>query len=219
MVKSSITTYPGSGSYYVICDICGIKLRRNEATLVVNKYSPNKNLLVCHKDLDEKNDKDRPIVARETLMPDPKYVRQEVSDSYLPNVISDRLASKPNLLTATLSPLENVIQLTWFGPDDAGSSRILGYQITRSSPQFHFDVIIEVSTDSDATYYIDEDADINLSYTYTVSAITDVGIGARSDYGFYPSQQVSSNISYVEDGNGLIIQDGNGEYILDGASF
>lgn len=211
--------HPGSGYNFVICDICGKKLRSKDAHLVTAQYSPFKGCLVCANCTDEKNDKDRPYLPRIEKPLNPKYIRQEPVDQYVENENSDRLASKPRNLVATLDPIEDYIQLTWDGPLDAGSGMIVGYQVTRASPQLAYDLVIEDNTNLEASYYLDTEADINEEYTYTVRAITDVGDGAISDYGYYPAQHVSSSISYVLDGNNLIVQDGTGAYIEDGSSF
>lgn len=211
-------THPGSGYNFVICDICGKKLRSKDAQLVTAKYSPFKGLLVCADCVDEKNNKDRPYIPRVERPLNPRHIRQEQQDQYVDNTNSDRLSGAPKNLVATRDSMGEGIQLTWDGPDNPGTGRITGYQVTRANPQFAYDFIIEVNTDSPATYYLDTEADLTEEYTYTVAAVTDVGVGARSDYGFYPAQTVSSYIIYIMDGNNLVIQDGNGEYLLDGAS-
>ncbi len=212
---SSSISHPGSGYNYVICDICGKKLRSKDAHLVTAKYSPFKGCLVCANCVDEKNDKDRPYIPRVEKPLNPTFIRSEPADQYVVNENSDRLASKPRNLIVTLDPIEDYIQLTWDGASDPGSGMIIGYQITRANPQLSYESIVEDNTNSAATYYLDTTADIDEEYTYTVRAITDVGDGAISDYGYYPNQKVSSSIVYIYDGNGLVIQDGNSEYLLD----
>lgn len=76
--------YPGDGHYYVICDICGKKMRAKEARLATDIY--HKNMLVCKEDYDIDNPQSY-VKAGRTLPPPPAlYNRTESEDVFIDNV-------------------------------------------------------------------------------------------------------------------------------------
>ena len=73
--------YPGEGYYYVLCDICGTKIRAKEAILITDKYSDKANLLVCKADADKTNPQARIRARKDRIIDDSKFIRSEPVDS------------------------------------------------------------------------------------------------------------------------------------------
>ncbi len=192
----SSTKHPGSGYIYVICDVCGRKIRRKDAILIKDKYNTQNNLLVCKQDADKTNPQSIPYTVKERPIADPKSIRVEQPDTYTAEQAT-RLPGAPRNLKAKAGHFSNQVELTWEGPIDGGSSRITGYQITRSDPQYMPQVVILDSTDGDVTAYTDATADIDTLYTYQISAINSAGVGEPSNIAPYPKQVEESDVNYL----------------------
>ena len=210
-MKSGIR-HPGSGYVYVICDVCGRKIRRKDAILIKDKYNTQNNLLVCKQDADKTNPQSIPYTVKERPIADPKSIRVEQPDTYTEEQAT-RVPGAPKNLKAKTGHFSNQVELTWEGPDDGGSSRITGYQITRSSPQYMPQVVILSSTNGDVTAYTDTTADIDTLYTYQISAINSAGVGEPSNIAPYPKQVEESDVNY------LIPSFSNDAFLLDTGNY
>lgn len=178
--------YPGQEYMKVICDVCRGEFYRKDTVLVKNKYNFQYGQVVCFKDLDEINEqvlpnksRDRPVKSPETLRP-PKDPVFDVNEN------DDRLPSAPRAGYTQPHPLNNTIDLFWQGPEDSGSSGIIGYKIARATPQLSSYTVIDADTETGATYYSDLTADVTLKYSYKVAAINSFGVGSYSIDFFWP---------------------------------
>ena len=73
----SLTSHPGDGWYYAICDVCGFKFRRKELILITDKYNQLYNLLVCKQDYTEAHPQNYLKYAKERPMRKLKNTRPE----------------------------------------------------------------------------------------------------------------------------------------------
>lgn len=81
--------YPGDGWYYVLCDICGCKVRRKDATAMRRDpryYGSSASLLVCKRDADEPNLSDYVRGVKERKVP--VSTRGEPTDTFIDEVIT-----------------------------------------------------------------------------------------------------------------------------------
>ena len=193
--------YPGEGYYYIICDVCGRKIRRKDAIYIRNRYNLQNRLLVCPKDADKENPQARPFKAREYKAP--KLVRTEPSDDYLTNTFY--APSAPVQLKASGSPISDNIVLSWLGPDDTGSSPITGYIIYRAIPQLGENLVLNANTGSNATFYEDLTTPVGTFCTYQIAAINAAGISPLSAVAYYPYENVSTNVIYITTNQGPTI--------------
>ena len=74
--------HPGDGYHYVICDVCGKKLRAKDATLITDKFNLLYQLLVCEDDVEETNPQQYIKSIKEKQISDPKYIRSEPTDTF-----------------------------------------------------------------------------------------------------------------------------------------
>lgn len=210
MSKLSKTSYPGPGYVYVICDICGKKVRQKDTRLVQDKYNLQNNLIVCNADYDKPNPQLRPIFIKERIVPDPQYLRSEATDQYVTNAHSSRAPSAPRNLRASLSPIDDTVVLYWEGPSDLGTDPV-SYTITRANPQLTFQYTID--TDIEPTFYEDTSADITIQYSYVVYAVNSFGVAA-SNIAYYPSQLVIDGLTaYLTTGADEVLRTGSDVYI------
>lgn len=179
------TKHPGSGYIWVVCDICGKEYRRKDTVLVNDPFNTQHGLVVCKWDLDQRNDQALPNRIRESVVPAPELIRVEKPDQFVTNDNDDTVPTAPRNLVATLSPIEDIIALYWDGPEDPGSSGIIGYEIIRTVP-LGSPVTIESQTATSATYYEDLTGDVDETYEYTVAAINSFGKGPASNIAYYP---------------------------------
>jgi hypothetical protein len=214
-IHVSYTKYPGNEHYYVICDVCGCKLRKRDAIQIQDRFNLQNKLLVCKRDADKENQQARPFKAREYKAP--RLVRPDTDHLQLDNNPT-RLPSAPLQLQAFINPIANSILLTWLGPDSGGSSEITGYVIYQANPQLTTSVVINANTQNASPTYNDLVSDINGSYTYQVAAINSAGIGPKSLVAFYPTIQASLTALYLCAGNGNVLSAGNGTLLLAGGS-
>ena len=189
----NIRNYPGDGYYYIICDVCGKKIRRKDAVYIRDKFNLQNRLLVCKSDADHHNPQLRPFKAREYKAP--KLTRSEPTDYYVSQTVGIA-PTAPQQLSVTLDPINNYIDLFWLGPLDPGS-QITGYIIYQSVPQLGPPTVINANTNSIATFYQDTQSPISGSYTYWVAAINNFGISSMSAPAFFPSLQVDLSIDYL----------------------
>ena len=217
--------YPGGGYYYVICDVCGRKIRAKDAVLITDKYNYLHNMLVCKDDADKTNPADQIRAVRERQIDNPKLIRPESSDTFVfaseadeietldPSDPTGRTASAPKHLTI-LGASTTEVELVWFGPDDSGSSPATGYQIERESPiGGGFSVI--ATTTTPAQYYKDTTVSTDNQYNYRVSVVNTAGIGAASNEADITigTATVTTNYILLENGTDSILLE-NGSFLL-----
>ena len=184
--------YPGNGYYYVLCDVCGKKLRAKDAVLITDKYNYLHNMLVCKDDADETNPADQIRAVRERQIDNPKNIRTESADTFVfissvdeieggdTSDPTGRNAGVPQHLVI-IGASASFIELQWQGPDDSGSSAICSYKIERESPVGNGFSTIVADTDSVARYYKDTTVSASTQYNYRVSAINKNGTGSASN--------------------------------------
>lgn len=181
-----------AGSYYVICDVCGRKLRQNQTVLIKDKYNLLNNMLVCKKDADKTNPQAYVRAVKERQIDSPKLIRSEGTDQFVFASEVDEIytadASDPTgrapgvprlLYIAGASSTQ--VELRWFGPEDSGSSAIKGYKVERESPTGGGFSTVIADTTSVATYYKDTTTSASTQYNYRVSAINDYTTGSVSN--------------------------------------
>lgn len=199
--------YPGDGYHYVQCDICGSKIRGKDAVLITQKYSDKANLLVCRADADKSNPQEWIRSFRERQISHPKYIRSEGADRFLADGNEDRLPSAPRHVTI-IGAGTGGIEFQWIGPDDVGSSGIIGYAIKRSSPCGGTQTVLVSNTNSISTYYLDTTGDQDTDYGYAVAAINLFGTGAYSEEACYvPSYVVPTGAYLITDANIELVTD------------
>lgn len=205
----------GPGNAYIMCDVCGRKIKQKDAVLITDKYNTQYGLLVCKNDVDKTNQQNIPYSIRETQVQNPKLLRSEPTDRNTTNALSNRAPGSPTLLKATLHPLNDTIILQWQGPDNVGSDPITGYLITRASPQGEAYSTLVENTGITAMYYEDTDSSITESSEYTVYAINAYGTGTASNRGYFPNIQAELGASerYLSTSSGLILETGNEEFL------
>lgn len=182
--------HPGRGFVKVICDVCGGEFHQKDTVRVNNKYNTQHGLVVCFKDFDQINEQvlpnthiDRPISSPETLRP-------ERPPTFEANLNDDRLPGPPRAPFAQANPITDTIDLLWQGPEDQGSSVIIGYVIERATPQLSTYRVVTPNTNSAATYFNDTSANVSIEYSYKVAAINGFGTGPYSEEFFWPTVNV-----------------------------
>ncbi len=207
---------------WTVCDVCAKQIRVEEATLVKDRYNLQNGFLVCQKCLDPTQTLLRPVKAMERPPAQLGKLRKPPSGVYSDNPNSSRVPSAPQRPIAYASTIGETVELRWEGPLDAGSDRIIGYCITRASPQAAYQVIINANTGISEPYYTDVEGLVDEEYTYTVAAINGFGVGAESEIAYYPANRVdplilSGAYSYLIDGEtNFTITTGDGDYIIVG---
>lgn len=183
--------YPGNGYYYVICDVCGVKIRSKDSVLINDKYNLLNNMVVCRKDADETNPQQYIRSVRERQIDVPRMIRSEGTDRFVfasePSEIENADSSDPTGRTAgsprhltVIGASASSVELVWYGPDDSGSSGPTGYKIERESPVGGgFSTL--VTTTSPAMYYNDTSVEAGTEYNYRVSVVNDAGVGSVSN--------------------------------------
>ncbi len=209
----SSTGFPGDGYMYVICDVCGKKVRQKDTVVRKDKYNQQNMLVVCKDDVDTPQPSLRPIHIRERYRPIPSTVRGEQSDQYAVNANASRLPSAPQLLVAQTSGISAVVALSWFGPSDPGDTSIIGYVIWKETIDAPGDVI-SANTGTNSTYYEDSTQDIDAIAIYKVAAINSSGTGPYSNLAYFPTQSESTDFSFLQASDtGYYITTGDGLYI------
>lgn len=203
---------PGAEGMYLICDSCGRKVHQRDTILVNDKFSLQNGLVICKIHLNDREYGLRPVDTSETITGNPKYVRSESSDTFITNPNDDTVPTAPRNVRPVASPIGSYIDIYWEGPEAIGSSAIEGYSIYRYFPQLGGPELL--TSNSPATYYRDEDADITLEYTYTVAATNGFGTGPQSAPGYYPAIKVETEFTYLTDENDKVLEDENGNYLV-----
>jgi len=204
-INLPITTYPGDGSYYVMCDVCGRKFRRKDTVYITDKFNLQNRLVVCKADKDKAQPQLRPFKAREYKAP--KIVRPKPGYVYVTNTGTNTLPSAPTLLVATGDPLITAIDVSWQGPDMSGSSAITGYNVYQAYPQLGVNILL--ATVSDCTFYQDTTSNISNFYTYQVAAVNSAGVGPLSNIAFWPYDNTDLSVTYLTMGGGALSMGGN----------
>lgn len=97
--------HPGAGYVYVICDVCGRKVRRKDTQKVNDRWNLQNGLVVCKWDIDKVNEQNKPIKVKEKLITNPKDLRSEPTDRFESPDVDDRAPSAPQKLEAKASIL------------------------------------------------------------------------------------------------------------------
>ncbi len=187
----SSTRYPGNGSYNVICDVCGIKLRAKDAIKITDRYNHLNNMIVCRKDADKTNPQERlgtikPRTEKPVQFSRPEnetatYVYAGTADEIenpASSASNGRQAGSPQHLTV-IGATASSVELEWYGPDNAGSSPASGYVIQRESPVGGGFSTLATLTQA-ALYYKDTSVSASTQYNYRVAIINDSGTGDYS---------------------------------------
>lgn len=184
--------YPGPGYYYVICDVCGKKMRAKDSVLIRDKYNTLNNMLVCKDDADETNPQTYIKSRKERTIRNPRYIRSEGTDQRIfidtPSQIEDGDTSDPSGRVPSAPRFPSLIELSssqielqWLGPLDSGSSAIRGYKIERESPVGGGFSTLVADTASSAQYYKDTSVSASTQYNYRISAINRDGTSTASE--------------------------------------
>lgn len=217
MKKKSLNyfyNYPGDGFLYVICDICGRKVRQRDTQIITDKWNPHRNLVVCHRDVDQTNQQSIPIQVKDYPLPDPKGVRSEPPDQYLTNPTNDRVPTAPQELVVTYQYASGAAYLVWQAPIDPGSDAVQGYLIYRAEPQYTTYELIWTTTNANTTY-LDSDNDDGSFASYYVVAFNSAGNSPASNEAFYP-YALDDNIVYLIDDSGDLLITDSGDYLITG---
>lgn len=190
-------SHPGDGYMYVICDVCGRKVRQRDTVLITDRFNTLNNRVVCRDDVDKTNPQATPIIARETLRPDPRTIRSEPADRYVTYPNSTIVPSAPRMLTVYPSGIGTTLLVSWTAPENSGDSPIIGYKITRSEPQLTTQFTLIDNTGTNSTLYEDTEDDITGNYTFRVAAINSAGTGPYSALYNYPTDVVTSADQFI----------------------
>lgn len=197
-LKYPIGTHPGREYVKVICDVCGGLFHQKDTVRVTNKFNYQNGLVVCFKDLDEINEQILPNNHIDSIISSPGILRPERPDQFVVNETDNRLPSAPRQPYTRVNPIDNLIDLYWMGPNDAGSSSIIGYKILRAEPQLAFYDTVDDNTSDPATYYTDTTANVSSEYSYKVAAVNSFGTGPYSEEFFWPTNRVPyGDIEYL----------------------
>ena len=172
-----IDGYPGNGYYYILCDVCGAKIRAKDAILIDDKYNTLNQLLVCKKDVEQTNPQTyiKPFYDRQ--IDNPKYIRGEGPDQFQTDPTSTDVPGQAQMLVI-LTP---DIAIQWMGPAQGSEGgNIVGYIIQRKVDAGSYSTLI-ANTNGPATYYVDPTATTGHLYTYKVAALNTNGAGAYSN--------------------------------------
>jgi hypothetical protein len=207
--------HPGSDYVYVICDVCGRKVRRKYTQLVRDKWNFQNRLVVCRWDLDKINPQVIPYKHKERLVTSPETLRSEPSDRYITPDTDNRVPGVPQKLEARASTLGSTVELFWRGPVDVGTSQITGYLIERQEPQGAVWTVLISDSGSGNTYYNDTSASVSAEYTYRVAAINGAGTGSYSNEADYPRKIAEDNYIYLGiNGGATSLRTSQGDDIL-----
>jgi len=185
--------YPANGYYYIICDVCGRKVRARDAVLINDKYNYLNGLLVCKDDADLTNPQTYIRSFRDRQVREPKLLRTEATDQfeYIDTTaqIEDGDTSDPATGDAPGAPTDltvepdssTIVILRWrMDKTSVGSSNISGYKIERESPEGNGFSTVVSNTNSPALYYSDSGLSASTEYNYKVSAINSYGTSSAS---------------------------------------
>lgn len=209
----SNTEHPGDEWRHAICDMCGVKRFVKDMVAIEDKYNRLNGLYVCAEHADPVHPQDIPHWVQEQPVDDPRTIRTRPSDEFVVNEDSDTLPGAPEMLIATLSPLTDVVILTWQGPENTGSGAIIGYLIERTIQTSGEDFTVLVSnTNTSSTMYIDTTADTDEFYYYRIAVVSDIGTGPYSNIAPFP-YDLNIETAYIVGENGIGIMGENGIYL------
>lgn len=186
------TKYPGDGAYYLICDVCGAKIRARDATRIDDKFNYLHGMVVCAKDVDETNPQSYVRAVKDHNRINPKIVRSEGTDvfTYIETAaqIEDGDTTNPSGRSPT-APLDlsiigatsSQVEILWHGPISPGSGAISGYKIERESPVGGGFSTLVADTAQVSMYYKDTTVSATTQYNYRVSAINRIGTSSASN--------------------------------------
>ena len=204
--------HPGRDYVKVICDVCGGQFRQKDTIRITDKYNHQYGLVVCKADADEINEQSLPNRHVDKPISQPEILRPERTDSFAVNLNDDRVPGAPRNPFAQVNPINDTIDLFWQGPEDTGSSGIIGYIIQRADPQLSYYDILSANTGTEYTYYQDLTADTSAEYSYKIAAINSFGTGAYSEEFFWPVNRTTwSDLTYllISPANEALVIDGN----------
>jgi hypothetical protein len=76
--------YPGTGMHYVICAVCGKKVRYKDTTMSMNRYNSQYRLLVCLEDADKDNPQAEPLhIKADRQSPPARQIGSEQTDQFV----------------------------------------------------------------------------------------------------------------------------------------
>ena len=173
--------HPGTGFHYIICGICGKKMRANEGRMA--KALRHKGWVVCQADLDDDNPQNYLKSVRESKPPPPLWNKGEGdTDTFIVNTLTNQVPGPPKHLTI-IGATDTSITMQWLGPNNSGSGAIQGYKIEREYPEGSGFTTIETNTLELGGYYVDTPLDTvpGVTVCYRVSAINNAGTGNPSE--------------------------------------
>lgn len=184
--------HPGREYVKVICQVCGGQFYQKDVVQITDKYNYQYGLIVCKKDADERNDQVLPNRHVDRPISNPGLLSPERADEFAVNELDDRLPGAPRLPFTQVHPINDTIDLFWQGPEDTGSSGIIGYKIVQAFPQYSTYITLVSNTGNNATYYSDLVTSVNSEVSYKVAAINSFGTGPYSVDFYWP--QVGADI-------------------------
>lgn len=184
--------HPGDGYYFVICDVCGRRLRARDAVKINDKYNSLNGMVVCKHDADKTNLQNKPIKMTEKPFRG-KFVRPEdTNPTYIyietaAEIESGDTTTPSNLTNPGVPRYLSIYEVTstaitfqWQGPENSGSSAIKGWKIERESPIGGGFTTLVADTGNTATFYENTGLTASTQYNYRVSAINLAGTGSAS---------------------------------------
>lgn len=210
-LKFNINNPPGRDYVKVICDVCGGLFYQKDTIKITDKYNYQFGLVVCRKDADERNDQVLPNNHKDKPISQPDKLRVERTDSFATNDADDRVPGPPRVPFAQVNPINDTIDLFWQGPEDTGSSSIIGYKVERADPQLGPYTLVISNTGTSYTYYQDLTANVSTDYSYRIAAINSFGVGSYSAEFFWPRNNITiTDIEYIVDGDGNVVTGSDG---------
>ncbi len=181
--------YPGNGYYYVICDVCGKKLRFKDSVQIRDKYNYLNGLIVCKADADKTNPQAALRARKERR--NPVEANGEATDQFIYiSSVSEIEAGDTSDPTGTapgaprylqmLSVTATTARLQWIGPEAGANRAIQGYKVQRKTGEGAYSTVTD-NSNSVAGYYEDTGLTNGLTYTYKVAAVNEAGTGSYSN--------------------------------------
>lgn len=197
----------------VICSVCQGKYYRKDTVLVKDRYNPQNGRIVCKWDLDQVNPQSYPNKwIKELPVPNPQHLTGPARISWEIEPTDNRVPTAPLVPVAKASQDGQGVELTWFAPENQGSSDIQAYRIQRADPQLSTYYDVSVNNGSPIEYYQDTTAIQSTFYSYRIAAINKFGQGPYSIDFFYPYNIIPlSDIDYLtlsQDGSTLTTSNG-----------
>lgn len=193
-----------------ICDVCDRVMLRSDLIHVRDPYSLQCGLAVCRRCIDKTNTQSYPFSVNERPVSSPETLRPPKSVVPISIGTSERAPTAPQNLVAFASG--TTIMLSWDGPEQQGTSPIIGYQIERNmvAP----DPWLVLSTEA-IMGYNDIQAVITETYTYRVAAVNSYGISPYSNIAYFPTlaQTESRTVLSTSDTDDVLLT-GDGEALL-----